>query len=62
MVNLIQNNAYRILGLDTNTSQKLILKRSKEIINRLKIDDIPEYDLDIHLPKKFRTENSVMML
>jgi tetratricopeptide (TPR) repeat protein len=59
MVNLIQNNAYRILGLDTNTSQKLILKRAKEIINRLKIDDIPGYDLDIHLSRKFRTENSV---
>ncbi|MAG78741.1 hypothetical protein CL616_05245 [archaeon] len=59
MANLIRDNAYRILGLDTNTSQKAILKRSKEIINRLKIDDIPEYDLDIHLPKKFRTENSV---
>ena len=59
MVNLIQNNSYRILGLDTNTNQKEILKRAKEIINRLKIDDVPEYDLDIHLPKEFRTEDSV---
>ncbi len=59
MSNLIANNAYRILGLDSSASQKDILKRSKEIINRLKIDDYPEYDLDIHLPDKFRTEESV---
>jgi hypothetical protein len=59
MSNLIVNNAYRILGLDGSANQKDILKRSKEIINRLKIDDYPEYTLDINLPKKFRTEESV---
>ena len=59
MSNLIENNAYRILGLDTNASQKDVLKRYKEIINRLKIDDFPVYDLDIELPQKLRTEDSV---
>jgi len=59
MSNLIANNAYRILGLDSGANQKEVLKRSKEIINKLKIDDYPEYDLDIHLPDKFRTEESV---
>jgi hypothetical protein len=59
MSNLIANNAYRILGLDGSTNQKDVLKRSKEIINRLKIDDYPEYSLDIHLPAKSRTEESV---
>lgn len=58
MSNLIANNAYRILGLDGSANQKDILKRSKEIINRLKIDDYPEYTLDINLPEKFRTEES----
>ena len=59
MSNLIVNNAYRILGLDSTANQKDVLKRYKEIINRLKIDDYPEYDLDINLPEKFRTEESV---
>jgi hypothetical protein len=59
MSNSIENNAYRILGLDVTANQKEILKRYKEIINRLKIDDYPEYDLDISLPKKLRNESSV---
>lgn len=59
MTNLITNNAYRILGLDGSANQKDILKRTKEIINRLKIDDYPEYDSDINLPENFRTEESI---
>lgn len=59
MTNVIENNAYRILGLDIGVSQKDILKRYKEIINRIKIDEFPEYDLDIQLPKKLRTESTV---
>ncbi len=59
MPNLIAHNAYRILGLDSSTNQKDILKRYKEIINRLKIDDYPQYDLDLNLDTKFRTEESV---
>lgn len=55
----LKNNAYHILGLDTFASEKDILKRSKEIINHLKADDIPEYDLDMGLFKDFRTEDSV---
>jgi hypothetical protein len=59
MTNLIENNAYRTLGLDINANQKEILKRYKELINRLKIDDYPEFDLDLNLPKKFRNETNV---
>ena len=59
MSNFLINNAYRILGLDGSANQKIILKRSKEIINRLNIDDYPEYDLDIDISEKFRTEESV---
>lgn len=59
MTNLIQNNSYRMLGLDVTASQKEILRRYKEIINRLKIDDKPVYDLDINLPDNFRTEEGV---
>lgn len=55
----IRNNAYRILGLDVTVGQKDVLKRYKEVINRLKIDDFPAYDLDIGLPNKFRNEESI---
>ncbi len=59
MANSLQNNAYRILGLDSSVTQKDILKRSKEIINRIKIEDYPEYDIDLELPKVFRNESTV---
>ncbi|MDO8512427.1 MAG: hypothetical protein Q7S57_04085, partial [bacterium] len=57
MSQTLKNNAYHILGLDTSASERDILKRSKEIINRLKADDVPTYDLDLF--KDFRTEDSV---
>ena len=59
MSNIITHNAYRIFGLDVNVNQKDILKRYKEIINRLKIDDFPTYDLDLGLTNKSRTEEYV---
>lgn len=59
MSHTLKNNAYHILGLDTSASEKDILKRSKEIINRLKADDTPDYDLDIGLFEGFRTEDAV---
>jgi len=37
----------------------MILKRYKEIINRLKIDDVPVYEIDLELPRKYRTEKTV---
>lgn len=58
-MSLLKNNSYLILGLDTSVDQKEISKRSKEIINRLKIDDIPQYDLDLNIFDNFRTEDSV---
>lgn len=59
MSNTLKNNAYHILGLDVSASEKDISKRSKEILNRLLADDIPEYDLDIGMFSDFRTEDSV---
>ncbi len=59
MSNTLKNNSYHILGLDVSANQKDLLKRSKEIINRLRIDDDPEYALDIGIYKNFRTESSV---
>lgn len=59
MSQTLKNNAYHILGLDTSASEKDILKRSKEIINRIKADENPTYELDIGLFEDFRTEDAV---
>ena len=59
MPDIIRNNAYRILGLDGSACQRDIMKRYREITNRLKIDDCPRYALDLNLPGNFRTEGSV---
>lgn len=59
MPSTLKNNAYHILGLDTSAGEKDILKRSKEVINRLKANDSPDYDLDIGMFKDFRTEDAV---
>jgi hypothetical protein len=56
---LFRNNAFHILGMDSGSDTKLIQKRGKEIINRLKIDDQPEYPLDFEKPELFRSEVSV---
>lgn len=59
MSNLLKNNAYHILGLDTSVSQHDMQKRAKEIIKFLQIDDIPEYELDFGIFDNFRTEDSI---
>lgn len=59
MSNLLKNNAYHILGLDTSSTQKDILKRSKDIIKLIQIDDLPRYDFDIDVFENFRTEDAV---
>ncbi|MFA5119480.1 MAG: hypothetical protein WC695_11645 [Candidatus Omnitrophota bacterium] len=59
MSHTLKNNAYHILGLDTSAGERDVLKRSKEIINRLRVDDTPDYDLDIGVFEGFRTEDAV---
>ncbi len=59
MTSTLKNNAYHILGLDTSASERDILKRSKEIINHLRVDETPDYDIDLGKSKDFRTEDAV---
>lgn len=59
MSNLLKNNAYHVLGLDTSASQRDIQKRAKEIVKFLQIDDTPEYDFDIALFDNFRSISAV---
>ena len=58
---LISKNAYLILWLGTDTDEKLLNKRHKEILKILEIDEIPEYDSDISFIKykKIRNVESV---
>ncbi len=59
MTNLLKNNAYHILGLDTSATQKDISKRSRDILKLIQIDDLPQYDFDVDVFENFRTEDSV---
>ena len=59
MSNLLKNNAYHILGLDASSTQKDILKRSKDITKNIQVGDVPHYDLDLDVFDNFRTEDSV---
>src|SRR3989338_878897 len=58
MSNLLKNNAYHILGLDTSAAQRDVQKRAKEIVKFLQIEDTPEYDLDLGVFDNFRTEDA----
>lgn len=59
MANLFRDNAYNVLGLDISAAQKEINKRSKEIVNLLRIDEESEYETDISVAKPKRTEHTV---
>ncbi len=59
MASLFRDNAYNVLGLDTSASQKEINRRSKEIVNLLRIDEQSEYETDLSITKPTRTEHSV---
>jgi hypothetical protein len=59
MVISLKDNAYHLLGLTGTANAKQILQRSNEIVQRLKIDDDPKYDLDIQAFENYRTEESV---
>jgi hypothetical protein len=59
MSNLLKNNAYHVLGLDTSATQRDVQKRAKEIVKFLQIDDTPEYDFDLGAFDNYRTEDAV---
>jgi len=59
MANILLSNSYPLLGLDNTATQKEILKRSRDILKLLAIDEKQEYDLDIGIFNKQRTESRV---
>jgi len=52
-------NSYNVLGLNTSANEKEVSRRAKELINRLKIGDLPDYDFDIGVDKSFINEELV---
>lgn len=60
MSQLFSHNAYGVLGLDSSASQKDVSRRSKDITNLLKIDEVLAYEMDINSILKIeRTEATV---
>ncbi len=59
MTTSLKDNAYHVLGLTGTATYKQILQRSNEIIQRLKIEDLAKYGLDISAFETYRTEESV---
>lgn len=58
-MNIIQDNSFLVLGLDTAAPQKDIHRRARELSSLLKIDEEGEYARDIPLITPNRTEESV---
>ncbi len=56
---LFLNNSYNILGLTTDATERSIIRRAKEIVNLLRIDEHPKYPNDIFFGRNIRTESSV---
>jgi len=58
---IITNNAYLILWLSSDSDEKLLNKRHKEILKILDIDEVPEYENDFSFIdyKKIRTTEAV---
>jgi hypothetical protein len=52
-------NSFHVLGLDGTATVKRAIQRANEITQRLKIDDCPDYFLDLLQPDAFRSEQSV---
>lgn len=57
MKNVIYDNAYGILGLLPNATQKEIAKRTKEIEKLLQIGEIPKYEYDFGIFNQKHKEN-----
>lgn len=59
MKNIIKQNSYLVLGLYASANPREINKRGKEILRRLHIGDVPEYDSDVEIFFNYRNKNNV---
>ena len=58
-MNLIQNNAFGILGLVSDVSSSEIDKRYKELVKLVKIGKVPDYSFDYDYYNKVRNEENI---
>lgn len=59
MDNILYNNAYGILGLLADATQKEITKRVKNLEKLVYIDEIPQYDYDFRLYNNLRNLENI---
>ena len=59
MKDVLSNNAFGILGILPDTSQKEISKRGKELLKLLKFGDNLTYPYDFDFYSSKRTENTI---
>ena len=59
MNNVIYNNAYGLLGLLPNSTQKEITRRNKEIEKFLQIGEVPEYSFDFDFYNQARNLQNI---
>ena len=59
MKNAIFNNAYGVLGLLPNATQKELSRRVKELDKLLQIGEVPSYDYDFDTFKNLRNEKNI---
>ena len=58
---IISKNSYLVLWLNSDTDEKILNKRYKELLNFLNIDEVWSYDNDFPFMdyKKVRTEENI---
>ena len=59
MMDLIKENAFGILGILPDATQKEISKKGKELPKLLKLGEVPCYPLDFDFYSSYRNESSV---
>lgn len=57
--NLFLDNAYSILGLGSDASEKDVMRRGRELDKILEIGEVPEYECDFSFSKERRTKKNV---
>ena len=57
--NLFLDNAYSILGLESDASEKDVMRRGRELDKILEIGEVPEYECDFSFSKERRTKKNV---
>lgn len=58
---ILIRNSFNILGLSSSSALKEIRKRSQQLLQLAKIEEVQEYDIDIGHVKEFRNEGEIRL-